>query len=366
MENNEEMSFEELYNKSLENESKLEKIIKGKIISINKNGEIFVDFGYKADGIIPRDEFSYDVNANPQDEFKIGDEISAEVIKNNDGLGNVLLSYKKYKAQNDRVILEEKIKNNESFTAKVLNILEGKGLIVNVYSTRVFIPMSQSGIRRDENIEEYKNKEVTFKIIEYKPQERRIIGSIKVIADEEKNKIEQEFWDNIEVGKKYKGIVTSICSYGAFVELGAVQGLLHISEMAWSKNVDPNTILKVGQEITVSVKDVDKEHKRVLLVYDEKGPNPWEKVAEKYKVNDIVKVKVVKLVPFGAFVELEEGIEGLVHISQICERKITKPEEELTVGKYVNAKIIDIDNEKNKIELSIRELEGTSNEYKED
>ncbi len=364
MDNKEELSFEELYNQSLEKETKLEKTVTGKIISISRDGEIYVDFGYKADGIIPKEEYSFDQNANPNDEFKVGDEITAEVLKQNDGLGNVLLSYKRYKARNDKKCFEEKINNDEVFTAKISTVME-KGFIVNIFSTRVFIPLSQSGIKRDENIDDYKDKEVSFKIIEYNPQNRRIIGSIKILLDEEKKKKEDEFWNDVEIGKTYKGIVTSICSYGAFVDLGVVQGLLHITEMSWAKNVDPNTILKVGQEINVVVKNVDKEHKRLLLVYGEKGPNPWENIEEKYKVNDIVKAKVVKIVPFGAFLEIEEGIEGLVHISQICEKKITKPEEELTVGKYVNAKIINIDKENKKMELSIRELEGTSNEYKE-
>lgn len=365
MENNEEKSFEELYKESLQNESKLDKNVTGKIIAINKDGEIYVDFGYKADGIIPKDEYSFDIDANPEDEFKIGDEITAEVVKRNDGLGNVLLSYKRYKANNDRKIIEQKVKNDEIFTAKVSEVME-KGLIVIVYSTRVFIPLSQSGIKRNENAEDYKNKEVTFKIIEYNPQNRRVIGSIKVLLDEEKAKKENEFWDNVEIGKTYKGIVNSICSYGAFIDLGVVQGLLHVSEMSWTKNVAPNTILKVGQEIEVIVKDIDKENKKISLISAEKGPSPWENIDEKYKINDIVKTKVVKLMPFGAFVELEEGIEGLVHISQISDKKIAKPEDELTVGKFVNAKIINIDKEKNKIELSIRELEGTSNEYKEE
>ena len=165
--------------------------------------------------------------------------------------------------------------------------------------------------------------------------------------------------------KKYKGKVTSISTYGAFVDLGAVQGLLHISEITWNRNTPPNEILKVGQVIDVIAIDVDKENKRIKLSYAEKGPDPWKSVEGKYNINDILTVKVVKMMPFGAFVELEPGIEGLVHLSQICERKITKPEEELRIGQKVNAKIIDMDLENKRIELSIRELENTSNEYKE-
>ena len=189
-------------------------------------------------------------------------------------------------------------------------------------------------------------------------------GEVDVILVHSKAK-EEEFWNNIEVGKKYTGTVTAISDYGAFVDIGGAQGLLHISEMTWGRNQNPRDILEVGQSIEVSVKELDKENKRFKLSYEKKGPNPWNKVEEKYHVGDVVKVKISKIMPFGAFAELEKGIEGLIHISQICERKIAKPEEELQVGQKVNAKIINIDFENKKIELSIRELEGTSQEYKE-
>lgn len=278
------VTFEEILNQSFK-KIKVGTIVTGTIIEINSQGEIFVDIGYKADGLIPKNEFSFNEKDNPNDEFKPGDKIKVIILKLNDGQGNVLMSYKKAK---DRLEKQEK-----------------------------------------------------------------------------KLKVER-FWDEIEVGKKYKGIVTSISDYGAFVDVGGFQGLLHISEMTWGRNQNPREILEVGQEIEVKVKELDKENKRFKLSYEKKGPNPWNKVPEKYHIGDVVQVKVSKLMPFGAFVELEKGVEGLVHISQICERKISKPEEELVVGKKVNAKIIDIDADKKKMELSIRELEGTSREYKEE
>ena len=186
------------------------------------------------------------------------------------------------------------------------------------------------------------------------------------VLDEERKAKQEEFWNNVEVGKKYKGIVTSLSSYGAFVDLGVTQGLLHVSEISWDRNAKVDEILKQGQEIEVTVIDLDKENKRIKLSYGDKGPNPWNKVPEKYHVGDIVKVKVVKMMPFGVFVELEPGIQGLVHISQIAEKKIAKPEEELKLNQNVNAKIIEMDLETQRIELSIKELEGTSNEYKEE
>lgn len=365
MENEKELSFEELYNESLK-ETKLEKTVTGKIISITEQGEIFVDIHYKADGIITKREYSDDENANPKDEFKIGDLVIADVLKQNDGLGNVVLSYKRVKQREEKKQLENKIKNNEIIQAKVKEVND-KGIIVEAYNKRIFIPLSLSGIPRGEDVSKLQGQIVKFRIIEYDGKTNKIIGSIKNVLDEEKEAKQQEFWNNVEIGKKYEGTVASISSYGAFVDLsGIVQGLLHVSEISWERNANVNEILKQGQKIEVTIKDVDKENRRIKLAYGEKGQNPWNNIDEKYHINDVVKVKVVKIMPFGAFVELEPGIEGLVHISQIAERKLAKPEEEIKLGQHVNAKIIDLNKENEKIELSIKELEGTSNEYKEE
>lgn len=363
MENEKELSFEELYNESLK-ETKLEKTVTGKIISITEQGEIFVDIHYKADGIITRKEYSDDETKNPKDEFKVGDTITADVLKQNDGLGNVVLSYKRVRQRQGRKELENKIKNNEIFEEKVKEIND-KGIIVEAYNKRIFIPLSLSGIPRGEDVSKLQGQTVKFRITEYDEKLNKIIGSIKNVLDEVKNAKQEEFWNNVEVGKKYEGTVASISSYGAFVDLnGIVQGLLHVSEISWERNANVNEILKQGQKIEVTIKDLDKENRRIKLSYGEKGQNPWNNIDTKYNINDVV--KVVKIMPFGAFVELEPGIEGLVHISQIAERKLAKPEEEIKLGQHVNAKIIDLDKENEKIELSIKELEGTSNEYKEE
>ena len=362
---NDNISFEEIINDTFKN-IKLKQVVSGKIIDINDKGEIFVDIGYKADGLITKKEFSLDESVNPKDLFKPGDIIKAEIIKLNDGLGNVLLSYRRI---HDKEVKEKVISeiNSDNVLEGIVSFADKNGLLVNYKGVvRVFIPMSLSNIKKDEDVASYKGQSIKFKIIEHDENLKKVIGSIKEIAESEKKKHDEEFWNNIEVGKKYKGIVAGISSYGAFVDIDGIQGLLHISDMSWGRNKNPKDILKNGEEIEVSIKELDKENKRFKLAYTKKGPDPWKKVEEKYHVGDVITGKVSKITPFGAFIELEECIEGLVHISQICEKKINAADEVLSVGKKVNCKIIDINTKDKKIELSIKDLEGTSKEYIEE
>ena len=296
----EEKSFEELYNESL-NEKRFDKTVTGTVIQISRKGEIFVDFKYKADGIIPKREYSEDENKNPKEEFKPGDKITADVLKWNDGLGNVLLSYKKYK------------KREDAEKAKALKIKQAKE-------------------------------------IEKQKQERA--------------KNLEDFWNNLKIGKTYTGTISKIADYGIFVDLGLAKGLAHKSELVWDKNEKLEQKFKLNDEIQVKIKDFNKEERRISLEYPLKGENPWFALANKYKVTDIVTCKVVKFASFGAFLEIEKGLEGLVHNSEITSlKRVVKPEEELQLGQTINAKIIDIDKEKLKIGLSIKEIEGTSAEY---
>lgn len=296
----EEESFEKLYNESL-NTKRFDKRVTGTVIKVSSKGEIFVDFKYKADGIIPKSEYSDDESKNPKDEFKPGDTITADVLKWNDGLGNVLLSYKKYKK-------EEDIQKEKALKAK------------------------QAEERKLQKIEKAKNIE--------------------------------EFWNNMKIGKTYVGTISKIADYGVFVDLGLATGLAHKSELVWDKNEKLENKFKVNDEIEVKIKDFSKEDRRISLEYPLKGENPWFTLVDKYKINDIVTCKVVKFAPFGAFLEIEKGLEGLVHNSEITGlRRVVKPEDELQLGQTVNAKILNIDKEKLKIGLSIKELEGTSSEY---
>jgi len=296
----EEKSFEELYNESLE-EKNFNKTITGTVIEITSKGEIFVNFGYKADGIIPQKEFSDDNSENPNEQFKLGDTITADILKMNDGEGNVLLSYKRAKKRED---------------AK-------------------------------------KAKEIREKEIK-----ERQLRKIEIAKKKE------EFWSNIKEGNVYTGTISKIVDYGIFVDLGIAKGLLHISEILWNKDEKLDEKFNVGDKIEVKVQFFEKENNKISFSYPLKGENPWYKLANKYNVNDIATCRVVKFANFGAFLEIEKGLEGLVHNSQITSlKRITKPEEILKLGQNINAKIINIDKENCKIGLSIKELEGTSKEY---
>ena len=295
-----EKNFEELYSESL-NTKRFDKTITGTVIQVSSKGEIYVDFKYKADGIIPRKEYSDDENKNPKDEFKPGDQITADVLKWNDGLGNVLLSYKKYKSRED---------------AK-------------------------------------KEKELRIKQAEEREAQKR-----------ERARSLEEFWNNMAVGKTYTGTISKIADYGIFVDLGPVTGLAHISELSWDKNEKLEDKFSINDEIEVKIKSFSKEERKISLEYPLKGENPWFGLANKYNVNDVVTCKVVKFASFGAFLEIEKGLEGLVHNSEITSlKRVIKPEDELEIGQTINAKIINIDKEKLKIGLSIKEIEGTSAEY---
>lgn len=366
MENmNDNITFEELLNQTLK-DIKVGQTVTGTVIDITEQKEIFIDIGYKADGIIPATEYILNDGETVESKFKIGSRISAVVVKLNDGLGNVLLSYNRARREIDQKEFESKVNNNTIFKSTVTEVND-KGLITNFSTVKIFIPLSLSSIPRNEDPHTYKGKEIEYKVIEYNPETNRVIGSIKEIAEANKKAKLDEFWNNVEIGKAYTGTVSSISEYGAFIDIdGVVQGLLHISEMTWERDKKPKDILKVGQEVKVKIKELDKENKRIKLVYDKKGPDPWTKVADKYQVGDVVTVKITNMAPFGAFAKVDKGIEGLIHISQICERRINKPEEALELGQKVNAKIISLDAENKKMELSIRELEGTSNELEEE
>lgn len=328
-------------------------VVKGKIIGYNNN-DVFVDLGYKADGLIPMDEFLDDPDFDPEKDLIPGKEIEALVVKVNDGEGNVSLSKKKVDYIRGFELVEEAFKNKTPIEAVIKEIVKG-GAVADYKGVRIFIPASQMSDRFISDLTPFQGKKVKILVIEM-ANRRRIVGSRRVIVEKEKAEKEEAFWNNIEVGKEYEGTVKSLTKFGAFVDLGGVDGLIHVSELSWKKISDPSEVLKVGDKVTVRVTGFDKETKKISLGYRKVEDNPWYNIENKYHVGDVVTGKVLRMVPFGVFVELEEGVEGLVHISQISNVRIGKPDEVLTVGQKVDMKVIDINPELKKISLSIKEV----------
>ena len=350
MAKNEEQNFAELYENSLKS---LEEgtIVEGVVVNI-VGDEIFVDLGYKADGIVPREEFSYSDEV-PSEKYKAGDKIQAYILKMNNGKGNVLLSTKRLQTKRLREEFEENVKAEKPITVKVTNVVNG-GVTAETAGIKVFIPQSQLG-KKVNDLNEYRGKTLEVKIIEYNPEKKKIVGSERKLVAEAREKAMKEVWSTIEAGKEIEGTVRQLSDYGAFVDIGGVDGLLHISEISWKQIKHPSEVLKVGDKITVRVLSCDAETKKIALGYRKPEDNPWLNVG--YEVGNVVEAKVVSMKPFGAFVELSNGLEGLVHISNITHTRIAKPQDVLEMGQMVTAKIVEIDLDKKRIELSIRELE---------
>lgn len=344
------------FNKALEEtftELRTNEIVKGKIIGYNNN-DVFVDLGYKADGLIPMEEFLDDPDFDPEKELIPGKEIEALVVKINDGEGNVSLSKKKVDFIRGYEIAEEAFKNNTPIEVVIKEIVKG-GAVADYKGLRIFIPASQISDRFIKDLTPYVGKKVKILIIEM-ANKRRIVGSSRVLIEKEKAEKSAEFWDNVEIGKEYTGTVKSLTKFGAFVDLGEVDGLIHISELSWKKISDPSEVLKVGDTVTVRVINFDKETQKISLGYRKAEDNPWYNIEERYHAGDVVTGTVLRMVPFGVFVELEEGVEGLVHISQISNVRLGKPDEVLSIGQKVEMKIVDINTELKKISLSIKDV----------
>ena len=344
------------FNKALEEtftELRPNEVVKGKIIGYNNN-DVFVDLGYKADGLIPMEEFLDDPDFDPEKELVPGKEIEALVVKINDGEGNVSLSKKKVDFIRGYEIAEEAFKNNTPIEVVVKEVVKG-GVVADFKGLRIFIPASQLSDRFVKDLTPYVGKKIKILIIEM-ANKRRIVGSSRVLIEKEKAQKSADFWDNVEVGKEYTGTVKSITKFGVFVDLGGVDGLIHISELSWKKIDDPSEVMKVGDTVKVRVTEFDKETQKISLGYRKAEDNPWYNIEERYHVGDVVTGTVLRMVPFGVFVELEEGVEGLVHISQISNVRLGKPDEVLSVGQKVEMKIVDINTELKKISLSIKDV----------
>ena len=325
------------------------------------NTEIQIDLGTKHAGYIPYDEVSADPNVKPEDILKVGDEIEVFVVRVNDGEGTCQLSKKKLDGM--KIWDEMATYVDEKTTIEGTITEENKGgLVCNVKGIRVFIPASQSGIAKGGDMAGMVGKNVKLKITEVNRARRRVIGSIRAVNAEERKAQQEKIWNEIEVGAKYHGVVKSLTSYGAFVDIGGVDGMVHVSELSWNRIKTPADVVKVGDEIDVFVISFDPVKHKISLGYKTAEMNPWNQFMTNYNVGDVVDAKIVKLMTFGAFAEILPGVDGLVHISQIAERRIGKPEDVLTEGQDVKVKIIDVDAENKRISLSIRALLEESNE----
>ena len=348
-------SFEEMLNESLV-QLRSGEVVKGKVLSINEdNGEVAVDLKYKSDGIIPRSEFSDDDSVNPADVVKVGDEIEVYVVRVNDGDGNVLLSKKKVDADKNFIAIEEAYNEHKTVNGKITDVVKG-GLIANVDGVRVFVPSSQISNRYVEDLSSFVGNSYDFEILEFdKSRARtRIVAGRKALAQKEIDEKRAKVFEAINVGDRIEGTVSRIVEFGAFVDLGGVDGLIHISEMSWGRVKKVTDVLKVGDKVTVTVLDVNPEKGKISLSLKDLNADPWNTAAEKYAVGNVVTGKVVRMVPFGAFVDIG-GVDGLVHISQIAYKHVEKPEDELTVGQEIQAKVTELDLDNKKISLSIKE-----------
>jgi small subunit ribosomal protein S1 len=348
-----EVNFKEAFESSIIT-LKTGQVVKGKIVGYN-SAEVYVDMGFKADGIIPIDQFTDDPDFKPEKELKIGDEIEVFVIRVNDGEGNVLLSKKKVDTIKSWDSVEESYKNKTPISVKVTDVVNG-GVIASAKGVRIFIPASQISDRYTKDLNEFLKKTLNVRIVEYNKQKRKLVGSARIILEEDKSRIQDEVWSTLEVGKKFTGTVKNLMDFGAFVDIGGVDGLIHISELSWNKIKHPSEILKVGDTVEVSIKEFDREKNRISLGFKKAEDNPWYNAEQKYQVGNVVKGKVVRIVPFGAFIELGDGIDGLVHISQISNARIAKPGDVLEVGQEVEAQIIEVNIDTKKIGLSIKAL----------
>ena len=317
--------------------------------------EISVDLGTKHSGYIPVSEFTDDSDTAIEELIKIGDSIEACVVRVNDVEGTVMLSKKRLDAIKTWTVVEEASENGTILEGVVTEDNKG-GIVVSVKGVRVFVPASQSGLAKEANMSELLKQKVRLKITEVNRARRRVVGSIRAVQRDERRESSEKIWSGIEVGKHYNGTVKSLTGYGAFVDIGGIDGMVHVSELSWSRIKQPGDVLKVGDSVDVYVISFDKENRKISLGYKDPNGNPWSRFMDTYKVGDVASVKIVKLMPFGAFAEVMPGVDGLIHISQIANRRIGKPEEALTVGDTVDAKITAVDTDKQKISLSIRAL----------
>lgn len=346
-----EMSFEQLLEESLVTIYNGE-VVEGTVIGV-KEDEIILNIGYKADGIITRSEYTNTPNVNLTTVVQVGETMQAKVLKVNDGEGQVLLTYKRLAAEKGNKRLEEAFENKEVLKANVAAVLDG-GLSVIIDEARVFIPASLVSDSFEKDLTKYKDQEIEFVISEFNPKRRRIIGDRKQLLVAKKKEMQKELFAKISIGDSIEGTVKNVTDFGAFIDLGGVDGLLHISEMSWGRVENPKKVFKVGDEVKVLIKDIQGEKVALSLKFAES--NPWLNADEKFAVGTEITGRVARMTDFGAFVELEPGVDALLHVSQISKDHVEKPSDVLKVGQEITAKIVDFNSEDKKISISMKAL----------
>lgn len=350
----EEMSFEEALEASLQSLSTDERV-RGIVVAIAPN-EVQVEVaGRKQAGYIPVDELSADPNANPEELVKVGDELELLIMRTNDQEGTIMLSKKRVDAKIGWDTVVAASESGEILDGVVTDVIKG-GLLAVTNGVRVFIPASHASLNRMEDLTPLLKQPVRFQIIEVNQSRHRAVGSIRNVAREERKKQEEAFWAQAEIGQRYTGTVKSLTSYGAFVDIGGVDGMIHISELSWSRIKHPSEIVNVGDTVDVYIRDLDTEKKKISLGYRKSEDNPWEILKEKYPVGSVLTAKVVGMTTFGAFAQILPGIDGLIHISQIANHRVEKPQDELKIGQEVTVKLTAVDFENKRVSLSIRAL----------
>ena len=350
-----ELSFEQMLEESLKT-IRTGEVVTGKVIDV-KEDEIVLNIGYKSDGIITRSEYTNESNVDLRNLVQVGDEMEAKVVKVNDGEGQVALSYKRLAADRGNKRLEEAFENHEVLTAKVAQVLDG-GLSVLVDEARIFIPASLVSDVYERDLSKYADQEIEFVITEFNPKRRRVIGDRKQLIVAKKAAMQKELFERIAVGQKVEGTVKNVTDFGAFIDLGGVDGLLHISEVSWGRVESPKKVFKVGEKVTALIKDINGEKIALSMKFPE--TNPWANAAEKYAAGNIVTGKVARMTDFGAFVELEPGVDALLHVSQISREHVAKPSDVLSIGQEITAKIVDFNEADKKISLSIKAMEAAA------
>ena len=352
-----ELTFEQMLDESFKTIHNGE-VVDGTVIDV-KPDEIILNIGYKADGIITRSEYTNDNSVDLTTVVSVGDPMTVKVLKVNDGEGQVLLTYKRLVAEKGNERLKEAFENKEVLKAPVTQILGG-GLSVVVDEARVFIPASLVSDTYEKDLSKYKDQEIEFVISEFNPRRNRIIGDRRQLLVAERAEKQKELFAKLKVGDVVEGTVKNVTDFGAFIDLGGADGLLHISEMSWGRVENPKKLLKVGDDITVLIKDIQGEKIALSLKFADQ--NPWLTAAEKYAVGNVVEGKVARMTDFGAFIELEPGVDALLHVSQISREHVEKPSDVLQVGEIITAKVVDFNEEERKISLSIKAMEMPARE----